>query len=85
MFSLKEALCAGVPTLTMSLFAEQSRNSFMSHQSGIGQSLNKANLTGDELKVCIFDENCQKKISKTGIYFRQKCATQSPSLGTNSE
>jgi hypothetical protein len=84
MFSFKEALCAGVPTLTMSLFAEQSRNSFMSHQLGIGQSLNKANLTGNELKVCIFDKNFQKHY-KIGIYFRQKCATQSPSLGTNSE
>ncbi len=51
LYSVKEALCAGVPILSMSLFAEQSRNAFLAQQMGVGQCVNKANLTGEHFLV----------------------------------
>jgi hypothetical protein len=42
----------------MSLFAEQSRNAFLAQQMGVGQCVNKVNLTGEHFMV---GEKCGHK------------------------
>ncbi|VDN05935.1 unnamed protein product [Thelazia callipaeda] len=47
--SVKEAICAAMPTLFMPVFAEQVRNAWLAKQHGFGQIINRFNLTDNYL------------------------------------
>uniref|UniRef100_F1L3T2 UDP-glucuronosyltransferase n=1 Tax=Ascaris suum TaxID=6253 RepID=F1L3T2_ASCSU len=47
--SMKESICAGVPVVFMPIFAEQAHNALLARQLGIGETLNKSNVTKERI------------------------------------
>lgn len=46
---MKESICAGVPVVFMPIFAEQAHNALLARQLGIGETLNKSNVTKERI------------------------------------
>lgn len=71
--SVKEAICAKMPTLFMPVFGEQVRNAWLAKHHGFGQVINRFNVTVDHLLYLVRDlltnQSYKKRAEKIRRYF----------------